>query len=77
MRHAEKDLFSVMRSQELDAYWQTLCIEPHRKRQAGDASQIDRQGEDILKIHRQRIASMFSQLEGGGRGNRTGIKSTG
>lgn len=72
MARAQHALFAQRRAEQLQADGQALLVEPARHREAADAGQAGRQGEDIFEIHGQRVVGVGADAEGGGGRDRRG-----
>ena len=72
MRQPEKGRLFKMSAHQLHADRQVLRVKPDRESQPRHARQVGRQGEDILKVHGQRVIAVLADLEGGGGRHRRG-----
>src|SRR5262245_5359992 len=61
---AQNGLFIERLADQLQTDRQARSGEPTRHRERRDASQIDRNGEDIGEVHLQGIVGLFPDLEG-------------
>jgi len=72
MRSSKEHLLLEMPAHKLHADGQILVVEADRKSQAGHASQVGGQGENIFQVHGERIVTVLADLESGGGRYRSG-----
>ena len=67
VRKTEQSWLFKMPAHQLHTNWQSLAVKPGREGQPWYTRQVSRQGEDILKVHGQRVIAVAADLESSGR----------